>query len=71
LEESIDNLVDVLVDANQVIVNEVPLAQLDPLFALLFLALQLIDIVDVVILARALRRLLRFFALAASGNDGK
>ena len=51
LQESVNYLVHVLIDSDEVVVNEVSLPQLDPLLPLLFLGLQLIDIVHIMILA--------------------
>ena len=59
LEKGIDDFVDVLVNADQVVLYEVSLAEFDPLFAFLLFALKLIDIIDIMIL------LVAFFRLAS------
>ena len=56
LKQSLDNLIDILIDSDQVVFNEVPLTELDPLFSLLFLTLQLVDVVDVMVWLRIVLR---------------
>ena len=54
LEQGVHNFVDVLVDPDQVVLNEVTLSELNPLFAFLLLALKLVNVVDIVVLLLAL-----------------
>lgn len=56
LKQSLDNLIDILVDSDQVVFNEVSLTEFDPLFSLLFLTLKLIDVVDVMVWLRVVLR---------------
>ena len=50
LKQSVHNFVDILVYTDQVVLDEVSLTKLNPLFSLLFLSLHLVDVVNIMVL---------------------
>ena len=69
LEQCIHYLIDILIDSDQIIVNQVPLSQLDPLLALFFLTLQLVYVEYVMLVLLLSTVGLSILGLATTWND--
>ena len=59
LEKGFNNFIDILINSDQVILNEVSLAEFDPLLSFFFFTLELVDVIDIMVrLAAGIRLVL-------------